>query len=102
MRYLLECRIEQAKELISYSDYALKEIAERVGFKNIHHFTRVFSEITGVSPGLWRQQTVRAFAKTFISTRIFPTRFGLSPTPPEPCCGPRTHFRFRQNSFHSG
>jgi AraC-like DNA-binding protein len=63
MRYLLQCRVEQAKELINYSDYALKEIAERVGFKNIHHFTRVFSEIAGVSPGLWRQQNRQGIRK---------------------------------------
>jgi AraC-like DNA-binding protein len=63
MRYLLQCRVEQAKELINYSDYALKEIAERVGFKNIHHFTRVFSEIAGVSPGVWRQQNRQGIRK---------------------------------------
>lgn len=63
MRYLLQCRVEQAKELINYSDYALKEIAERVGFKNIHHFTRVFSEIAGISPGLWRQQNRQGIRK---------------------------------------
>ncbi len=63
MRYLLQCRVEQAKELINYSDYALKEIAEQVGFKSIHHFTRVFSEIAGVSPGIWRQQNRQGIRK---------------------------------------
>lgn len=63
LRYLLQYRVEKAKELISYSEYALKEIAERVGFKNIHHFTRVFSEIAGVSPGAWRQQYCEGIRK---------------------------------------
>lgn len=56
MRYLVQYRIRRAKELIQYSDYALKEIAELVGFKTIHHFTRVFREITGESPGAWRRK----------------------------------------------
>ena len=56
MRYLLQYRIKRAKELIQYSDYALKEIAELVGFKTIHHFTRVFREVAGESPGAWRRK----------------------------------------------
>ncbi len=63
MRYLLQCRVEHAQELISYSDYALKEIAELTGFKSIHHFTRVFSEIAGVAPGVWRQQNRQGIRK---------------------------------------
>jgi AraC-like DNA-binding protein len=56
MRYLLQYRVERARELISYSDYSLKEIAAMVGFKTIHHFTRVFCAITGLSPGAWRDK----------------------------------------------
>jgi len=56
MRYLVQYRIRRAKELIQYSDYALKEIAELVGFKTIHHFTRVFREVAGESPGAWRRK----------------------------------------------
>ncbi|HEY3939781.1 MAG TPA: AraC family transcriptional regulator [Bryobacteraceae bacterium] len=56
MRYLLQYRVKKAKELIQYSDYGLKEIAELVGFKTIHHFTRVFHEIAGESPGAWRRK----------------------------------------------
>lgn len=56
MRYLLQYRVKKAKELIQYSDYALKEIAELVGFKTIHHFTRVFHEIVGESPAAWRRR----------------------------------------------
>lgn len=49
-------RIEKAKERILYSENSLKQIAEDVGFKNIHHFSRVFKEIEGVSPGQWCQK----------------------------------------------
>jgi AraC-like DNA-binding protein len=56
IRYLVRYRVEMAKNLISYSDYALKVVAELVGFKNIHHFTRVFHEATGETPGAWRRK----------------------------------------------
>jgi transcriptional regulator GlxA family with amidase domain len=55
-RYLLECRIQKAQELIQYSNYALKEIASRVGFKTVHHFTRAFHETCGETPGGWRRK----------------------------------------------
>src|SRR5439155_14510638 len=47
MRYLAQYRVRKAKDLIQYSDHALKDVAGMVGFKSIHHFTRVFHEIAG-------------------------------------------------------
>lgn len=55
-RYLLEYRIQKAKELIEYSSYAFKEIADKVGFKSIHHFARTFHGISGQTPGEWRRK----------------------------------------------
>jgi AraC-like DNA-binding protein len=63
MRYLLQYRVKKAKELIQDSDYALKEIAELVGFKTIHHFTRVFHEIAGESPAAWRRRFQEGICK---------------------------------------
>lgn len=55
MHYLACYRIERAKELIMSTNQALKAIAELCGFKTIHHFNHVFSEITGLPPGAWRR-----------------------------------------------
>jgi AraC-like DNA-binding protein len=55
-RYLLQYRIQKAQEQIEYSNYSLKEIADRVGFKTIHHFTRAFHESCGETPGGWRSK----------------------------------------------
>ena len=54
--YLHRYRIQKAEELIVYSDYSLKEIAAEVGFKSVHHFTRVFHEVSGETPGNWREK----------------------------------------------
>jgi AraC-like DNA-binding protein len=56
LEYLQRYRLARAKELIEYSDYSLKEIAVRVGFKNVQHFTRLFTGSEGESPGAWRQR----------------------------------------------
>jgi AraC-like DNA-binding protein len=56
MRYLLHFRVKRSKELIQNTDCALKEVAELAGFKSIHHFTRVFGEVVGETPGAWRQK----------------------------------------------
>jgi AraC-like DNA-binding protein len=54
-RYLAEYRIDRAKDLIAHRELALKDIATRTGFKTIHHFTRTFTQLAGVSPGAWRR-----------------------------------------------
>jgi AraC-like DNA-binding protein len=56
MRYLLHYRVKRSKELIQNTDCALKEVAELAGFKSIHHFSRVFHEVAGETPGAWRQK----------------------------------------------
>ncbi|MNI17495.1 HTH-type transcriptional activator Btr [compost metagenome] len=53
-RYLRKIRIERSKELIAYSTLSLKQIAESVGFKTVHHFSRVFKETEGINPGEWK------------------------------------------------
>ncbi|MGH9396470.1 MAG: helix-turn-helix domain-containing protein, partial [Terriglobia bacterium] len=63
MHYLVCYRVDTAKNLISYSNYALKVVAELVGFKNVHHFTRVFHEITGEAPGAWRRRYLDGICK---------------------------------------
>jgi AraC-like DNA-binding protein len=54
-RYLAEYRIDRAKDLIAHQELALKDIATRTGFKTVHHFTRTFTQLAGISPGAWRR-----------------------------------------------
>jgi AraC-like DNA-binding protein len=66
MRFLTQYRVRKAMELIQYSDYALKDVAGLVGFKSIHHFTRVFHEITGATPGAWRRKYQAGICKDVV------------------------------------
>lgn len=49
-------RIEQACELLSFSDCTLDEIAERTGFADRYHFSRVFSKILNMPPAAFRKR----------------------------------------------
>jgi AraC-like DNA-binding protein len=71
MRYLMHCRIEHAQQLIARSDYELKQIAELVGFKTVHHFTRVFGRIAGVPPGEYRNEIQRGIRRNVYISAAF-------------------------------
>ncbi len=53
--YLTYVRIEEAKRLLSNTDYSLLDIAIAVGFDNQSYFTSVFKKSTGVTPGQYRK-----------------------------------------------
>jgi AraC-like DNA-binding protein len=52
--YLTERRIARARELLHHSELNVGEIALRLGFKTIFHFSRVFKQETGQSPRSYR------------------------------------------------
>lgn len=55
-QWLLQQRVKAAKQLMTVRDLPLSEIAISAGFANQSHFTRVFSQMVGVSPGAWRRE----------------------------------------------
>jgi len=54
-RWLIERRIERARELLRESSLSLAEIADKCGFADQSHFTRAFSAAMGVVPSEWRR-----------------------------------------------
>lgn len=54
-QYISRKRIEYACKLLHYSDMSLDEIAEKTGFANRYHFSRVFKRITQISPAEFRK-----------------------------------------------
>ncbi len=47
---LLEIRMELARQLLSYTELSVTEIAERCGFKSIYYFSKYFKQTVGVAP----------------------------------------------------
>jgi AraC family transcriptional regulator len=56
-RFLLTLRIERAQELLARSNLSLTEVGLASGFSNQSHFTTVFQNHTGLTPGRWRRST---------------------------------------------
>lgn len=49
-QYILNLRIQKAKQLLIESPFSISAIAEECGFSSVYHFSRVFKEKTGTSP----------------------------------------------------
>ena len=54
-RYLLTRRIERATALLRDTDLPIMEIAFQTGWNSLGTFGRIFRDITGVSPGEFRE-----------------------------------------------
>lgn len=54
-RWLLDRRIERARELLRGTEVSLADIALACGFAEQSHFTRVFTRTVGIPPGAWRR-----------------------------------------------
>jgi AraC family transcriptional regulator len=59
IQFLMQQRIERAKQLLARSEMPLSEIALNVGFKNQSHFTTLFRKFTEMTPKAWRNSYVR-------------------------------------------
>ena len=56
-------RIRQAKNLLVMQDKLLVDIALDIGYEDVNYFIRVFSELTGMTPGEYRRKNGRKNSK---------------------------------------
>ena len=56
--YINDCRLAKARELLCFSSFTITEIAESLGFRSIHYFSRFFKKREGISPSQYRSQTM--------------------------------------------
>jgi AraC family transcriptional regulator len=54
-RWLLNRRVERAKHFLLQTKMSISEIAYSCGFADQSHFTRVFLQVVGTTPGAWRR-----------------------------------------------
>ena len=54
-RYVMERRIEWARDLLWDADRPIRDIAYAAGFSSQSHFTANFRRVTGVTPGRFRR-----------------------------------------------
>ena len=60
MDYVKKTRTTRACRLLVTTELPISAIAERVGFSNQFHFSRVFKEICGETPSVYRNQLANA------------------------------------------
>ncbi len=53
--YLLDIRIDRAKQLLVSTGFSVGRISDMVGFDNTKYFSRIFKEKTGVQPIAYRK-----------------------------------------------
>jgi AraC family transcriptional regulator len=54
-QWLMQRRVERAKQMLRDSEALLADVALACGFADQSHFTRVFAQSAGISPGQWRR-----------------------------------------------
>ncbi len=59
-RWLTALRIDKARLLLQDPQLSIAEIAGVCGFADQSHLTRVFNDVVGVPPGLWRRAQGRS------------------------------------------
>ena len=55
IEYVINTRINRAKELVRHTDLSVSEISSLCGFKDVEHFCRTFKKRTGVSTSSYRK-----------------------------------------------
>ena len=55
-QFLMQQRIERAKELLKHDKLPIVEVSLRTGFKNQSHFTSLFRKFTSLTPKMWRDK----------------------------------------------
>lgn len=52
--YAIRSRVDAARTLLLETDLPLKAVAARLGYENVYFFSRQFSQVVGVAPGVFR------------------------------------------------
>lgn len=58
-RYFIAQKIELAKEWLTYNEYQLSEIADRLQYSSVAHLSQQFKKTTGISPTAYKNQQTK-------------------------------------------
>ena len=53
--YIVQTRMEKAKELLRFTNMSVASICEQVGYADVKSFTRNFKKSTGMKPSEYRK-----------------------------------------------
>lgn len=55
--YIMQCKLEEAKSMLTYSNKSIAEISSYLGFSSQSYFQNVFKKYFGTTPAKYRKQT---------------------------------------------
>lgn len=58
-KYQIAQRVEYAKELLSYGELNVSEVADKAGYSSVAHLSRQFKSITGLTPSAFLKNASR-------------------------------------------
>jgi len=53
-QYIINHKIERAKELLVYDELNVSELAEKLGYSNVAHLSAQFKKVTGMTPSQFK------------------------------------------------
>ncbi len=56
-KYLIRQKIERVKELLTYGEFNINEIADKLHYSNVAHLSNQFKKITGLSPTAYKRSS---------------------------------------------
>lgn len=56
-RYVVLQKVERCKELITYEELTLSQIAYQLGYSSVAHLSNQFKQVTGLTPSEYRKST---------------------------------------------
>lgn len=71
MDYLIDLRIERAKQMLTDSPETVQRIGEKVGYINTQSFIRIFKKNVGVTPGQYRESKTRETVKRLDAGKVY-------------------------------
>jgi len=57
-KYVMYQKIERAKELLSYNEMSISEIAFELQYSSTAHFSNQFKKVTGISPSRFKKNAI--------------------------------------------
>lgn len=55
--YLRSIRHREARKLLRETDWPIEQVGDKVGYPDIHYFSRVFTANEGISPRAYRKMS---------------------------------------------
>ena len=59
LAYVNRSKVEQSKAMLRDGGMSIAQIASELGFSDTSHYTRIFRQYEGVTPTVYRQNSVR-------------------------------------------